>query len=169
VDFFIVNEVTRNVDGYRLSTYLYKDRDSHGGLLSMGPVWDFDLSMGNSDYCQAQCTSGWAHEFNTYCRRDPWLIPIWWERLLGDTLFTKNLKCRWKNLRQSTLATSYPRTSIDSISAQLQESAQRDLARWESKPHGHGSYKDEIEFLKNWLAERLEWLNEHMPGICPDN
>jgi hypothetical protein len=31
IDFFIMNEVTKNVDGYRLSTFLYKDRDSKGG------------------------------------------------------------------------------------------------------------------------------------------
>ena len=28
VDYFIINELTRNVDGYRLSAFMYKDRDS---------------------------------------------------------------------------------------------------------------------------------------------
>ncbi len=51
VDFFLLNEVSRNVDGYRLSTFLYKDKDSVGdGKLVFGPIWDFNLGFGNADY-----------------------------------------------------------------------------------------------------------------------
>ena len=42
MDFLILNEISRNVDGYRLSTYFYKDRDDKGGKLTMGPPWDYD-------------------------------------------------------------------------------------------------------------------------------
>ena len=31
IDFFIMQEITKNIDGYRLSTYLHKDKDSDGG------------------------------------------------------------------------------------------------------------------------------------------
>ena len=34
--YWILNEVSRNVDGYRLSTFLYKDKDSKGGKLTIG-------------------------------------------------------------------------------------------------------------------------------------
>lgn len=47
IDFFIVNELTKNIDGYRLSTFLHKDTS---GKLKMGPIWDFNLSFGNADY-----------------------------------------------------------------------------------------------------------------------
>jgi hypothetical protein len=43
VDYFIVNELGHNVDGYRLSTYMYKDRDSIDSLLHFGPLWDNSL------------------------------------------------------------------------------------------------------------------------------
>ena len=33
VDFFIMQEITKNVDGYRLSSYLHKDKDSDVGRL----------------------------------------------------------------------------------------------------------------------------------------
>ena len=49
VDFLLLNEVTRNVDAYRLSTYMYKDKN---GPLTMGPIWDFNLAFGNADYCE---------------------------------------------------------------------------------------------------------------------
>jgi len=40
IDFFIINEITSNVDGYRLSTYLHKDRNEK---LKMGPIWDLNI------------------------------------------------------------------------------------------------------------------------------
>ena len=48
MDLYIINELSRNIDGYRLSTYMYKDRDDNGGKLSMGPLWDYNLAFGNA-------------------------------------------------------------------------------------------------------------------------
>lgn len=41
---YIINELTKNPDGYRTSAYLYKDADTN--VCKMGPVWDYDLSFG---------------------------------------------------------------------------------------------------------------------------
>ena len=46
IDFHILNEFTKNPDGFRLSTYMYLPRD---GRLTFGPVWDFDRTMGCDD------------------------------------------------------------------------------------------------------------------------
>ena len=81
IDFFLLNEISNNVDGYRLSTYMHKDRS---GKLKMGPVWDFNLALGNADYCGGGETNLWAYKFNERCSQDYWLIPFWWERLLQD-------------------------------------------------------------------------------------
>lgn len=51
IDFIIMNELTKNPDAYRLSTFLYKHKDSKGGKIFFGPVWDFNLGFGNVDYC----------------------------------------------------------------------------------------------------------------------
>ncbi len=68
IDFMIMQEITRNVDGYRLSTYLHKQKDSDGGKLVMGPFWDFNLGFGNADYCSGWKTNGWMYnEFNAEC------------------------------------------------------------------------------------------------------
>lgn len=39
VDYFLLTELTKNPDGYRGSTYMHKDK---GGLLAMGPAWDYN-------------------------------------------------------------------------------------------------------------------------------
>lgn len=41
---YIINELTKNPDGYRTSSYLYKD--ANNDVMTMGPVWDYDLSFG---------------------------------------------------------------------------------------------------------------------------
>ena len=76
IDHFIINELFRNIDGFRNSTYMYKDG---GGKLTMGPVWDFNLSMGNSSFNEGWKTDGWL----IYTNR----VPFWWDRLLKDRNF----------------------------------------------------------------------------------
>lgn len=41
---YIINELTKNPDGYRTSAYFYKDADND--ILQAGPIWDYDLSFG---------------------------------------------------------------------------------------------------------------------------
>ncbi|CAN0606076.1 unnamed protein product, partial [Ectocarpus sp. 12 AP-2014] len=48
IDFFILNEISNNIDGYRLSTFMHKEKNEK---LKMGPVWDFNIAFGNVDYC----------------------------------------------------------------------------------------------------------------------
>lgn len=47
IDYFMVQEIFRNVDINHSSIYFYKRPNE---LFKMGPIWDFDLSMGNYDY-----------------------------------------------------------------------------------------------------------------------
>nr|HMP32425.1 CotH kinase family protein [Saprospiraceae bacterium] len=42
VDYFLLNELYRNVDAFRLSTFITKDRDEK---LKMGPIWDLNIGF----------------------------------------------------------------------------------------------------------------------------
>ena len=89
--YWILIEVSRNVDGYRLSTFLYKDKDSKGGKLTIGPPWDFDIAFGNADYCNGQSYQGFSWQFNTICPEDGYQLPFWWDKLLQDSFFLDSL------------------------------------------------------------------------------
>ncbi len=67
IDYFLLSEFARNVDGYRQSTFFYKDKDSNGGKLKFGPVWDFDLGYGSANYCGATDPEGWDYLFTDLC------------------------------------------------------------------------------------------------------
>jgi len=176
VDYFIINELAKNVDGYRLSTFLHKDRDSRGGKLTIGPVWDFDLAYRNADYCGGDDYTGWAYKFGNVCPDDGYQIPFWWDRLLEDSVFISTLSCRWQNLRISGLDTTTIFNHIDSVALYLQQAQSRNFYQWpilgiyiwpNPSPLAQ-NYSEEINGLKKWFRNRLHWLDNNMPGFCPN-
>lgn len=161
IDFFIINEVSKNIDGYVLSTFFYKDKESKGGKLSMGPVWDYNLAFGNADYRQGFRTDGFQVNINS----SPW----WWNRLLQDTTFMDDIKKRWYNIRSKQFSTDVIFGIVDSLSLLLSEAQERNFQRWDilgsnvwPNYYVGESYEDEITFLKNWTSQRLLWLDEHL-------
>ncbi len=175
-DFFILNELGKNVDGYRLSTFLFKDNDNQGGKLTMGPVWDFDLAYRNADYCGGYDHTGWAYEFGNVCPGDGMQIPFWWERMLQDTVFTNTLSCRWQNLRLNQLDTVNLFHYIDSLALLLNQGQQRNFFQWPILgfyvwPNPSPiplTWQGEIENLKKWMRNRIYWLDNNIPGHCPN-
>ncbi|MBI4645425.1 MAG: CotH kinase family protein [Bacteroidia bacterium] len=174
IDYFIINEVSRNVDGYRLSTFLYKDRHSKGGKLKLGPVWDFDLAWWNADYCRGYDYTGYAYKFGDDCPGDYWQVPFWWDRFMEDTSFTNHLKCHWIEQRMTFLDTTNLFAGIDSMAEYLNESQNRNFQVWpiwgiwvwpNPSPLAN-NYQEEIIHLKKWLKNRLEWLDAYLPGEC---
>ena len=169
IDFAIINELTRNVDGYRLSTFLYKDKDSKDAKLRIGPIWDYNLAFGNADYYDGSNTKGWAWNlnFNPDANNDFWLIPFWWQRFQTDPEYINQLKTRWIQLREGPYKTDSILAFIDSTADVLYEAQVRNFLKfnilnqyvWPNAYVG-GSYTKEIEYLKNWIVVRLNWLDQ---------
>jgi hypothetical protein len=168
VDFFLMNEMSRNVDAYRLSTYFYKDKNSVDPRLKMGPLWDFNFSLGSLNFCQANRTNGWAFKFNTYdmCGTDPFLVPFWWQKLFDEPRFRTLIKSRWRTYRAGEFTNTKITSLIDSLSIDLLGQAQvRNFQRWNllgqtpGGPITNGTYMGEVDFVKRWLEARLIWLD----------
>jgi peptidoglycan hydrolase-like protein with peptidoglycan-binding domain len=166
IDFILLNEVARNVDGYRLSTYLYKDRDSINPHIKAGPVWDFNIGLGNANYCNGNRTDGWAWDFNIICPADGSQIPFWWNKLTADTALRRKIKVRWTELRQTKWTNTYFTNTIDSLSGAVNQAQVRNFQKWNilsqqvwPNPQVAGSYNGEVNYLKSWLQARLIWLD----------
>ena len=166
VDFLIVNEITKNIDGYLFSTFFFKDRDSKGGKLNAGPVWDFDLGYANVDYhIEVVNIPGWIYEES--------LRMYWWRRMMTDHRFVNLLSCRWHSLRSGVLSHESLFSYIDSLANVLQEPLKRNFSRWPilgvyvwPNYYVGPTYADELYYLKNWLSERLYWMDENIPVSC---
>ncbi|MFA9198073.1 MAG: CotH kinase family protein [Aquirufa sp.] len=170
VNYFILNEVTRNVDGYRLSTYLYKDKESLGGKIKMGPAWDFNISFGNADYLNGWKTDGFVYNtIENLEKTNYWQVPFWWNKLIQDASFRKALATRWKTVRSSFLNTNTLFATIDSAQIALKDPLIRNFQKyplmgkkiWPNYYVG-ASLSDEVNWLKNWIQGRLVWLDAQM-------
>ncbi|MFY9164120.1 CotH kinase family protein [Aquirufa antheringensis] len=170
VNYFILNEVTRNVDGYRLSTYLYKDKESLGGKIKMGPAWDFNISFGNADYLNGWKTDGFVYNtIENLEKTNYWQVPFWWNKLMQDASFRKALATRWKTVRSSFLNTNTLFATIDSAQIALKDPLIRNFQKyplmgkkiWPNYYVG-ASLSDEVNWLKNWIQGRLVWLDAQM-------
>lgn len=173
IDFMLMQELGRTVDGYRSSSFMYKDNDSKGGKLTCGPMWDFNLSYGNADYCSAFDTTGWQYNFANVCPSFSTEPPEWWERLLEDTSFANEVQCRWQFLRSTILKTTYVNNWIDSVAILLDDAQQRNFVQWPIlgvyvnwNYFVGNTYKEEINYLKWWFQSRSEYMDYYLPGNC---
>lgn len=169
VDYFLVSEVSKHIDVYKLSFYMYKDKDSKGGKLHMGPLWDINLGYGNFDFACSPDPEGWAYEFPLCGSWHPF-----WARKIADIRNLQHLtNCRWEELRAGPFRTDNLLAYIDEQVDHMGGAIDRNFNRWQVLgeyvwPNAYvgESFKDEIDFLKNWLVARLKWIDDNMVGDC---
>jgi hypothetical protein len=173
-DYFILSEVTRNVDAYKKSRYFYKDKESNGGKLHSGPPWDFDWAWKDIWDCPIFANtdgSGWAYQVND-CEVWP-TPPVYMTRLLQDETFTGSIKQRYEQIRESFMSDASLDHYIDSVTMLLQEAQVRHYERWDILGENVGApevgqipdtFEGEMIKFKNWIRTRLDWLDQHMPG-----
>ncbi|GAB6010023.1 CotH kinase family protein [Dysgonomonas reticulitermitis] len=155
IDYYLLNELSKNVDGnLRLSTFVYKNRGD--AKIYFGPVWDYDIAFGNADYDDGEKTAGWL------ARK-----AVWYQQFFKYPEFDKMVKDRWIKLRQGNL--SDLNSFIDILSEKMIMSQRRNFVRWPilnvqvwPNPVVTGSYNGEVNYLKNWLRDRLAWMDQQL-------
>jgi len=166
IDFYLVNEMAKNVDGFRISTFLHKDKDKLDRVspIKAGPVWDFNFGFGNADYYDASVASGWQSEY--HLPDDYWSNPFWWKRLKEDSEYFNLMVDSWKTYRTTILSDTRVEEVIDSLTTLLDDAQQRNFEAfpvlnqyvWANNYVG-GSYENEITYLKNWISDRMAWMD----------
>ena len=173
IDYFILSEVSRNVDGYKKSRFFFKDRYDKDSLLYAGPPWDFDWAWKNIRECIYNNTNGanWSYKTND-CNPDN-NAPDWYIRLLQDGYFTNRLIDRYEALRKDFLNLETINYFIDSIATLVDQANKRHFDRWpinsrnaapEVEPPSE-TYNEEISRLKEWIRKRLTWLDINIPRL----
>ncbi len=175
IDFTLLNELAKCVDAYRISTFLYKDKDSKDPRLHAGPVWDFNIALGNANYCSAENPEGWIIDFNQYCPDDSWVVDFWWTKMWEDPAYRRRLKERWIELRAGPFSNTEVFHLLDSLTATVQQAQVRNFQRWPVLnswvwPNAFccGAYPEHVAFLRNWIKLRLEWMDHEAKTLPAD-
>jgi hypothetical protein len=166
IDYMIINEISKNIDTYIFSTYMYKDRDSKGGKLTMGPVWDFNIAYGNVDYNSfAESSIGWMY--------DEGYRMYWFRRMMNDPALQNKFSCRWHELRSNRFSDEIIFGYIDSLVVALEDPVRDNFRRWPVLgqyvwPNSFigNTHEEEIRYLKNWLFDRLHWMDANINESC---
>ena len=177
MNFFIAQELSKNVDAYRLSTPLYKYPDSKDKRFKFS-IWDFNISMGNANYMSAWSATGWAYNTNRF--DDGNLIPVMFIKILQDEVFYNNLKERWTEYRKNRLSSERITQVMDSLVQLLNKPRKRNFEIWNRfnsyvwpNYYISSSWEDEISHLKDWLYKRVAWMDSQWsfenPNLIPNN
>lgn len=160
IDFIILNEISKNMDGYRLSTYVHCYSEEKGGKLAMGPMWDFDMGFGLRE------NGGEISEGMIYDAQNKWYVGFWWSHLMEDPEFNELFKRRYAKLRRTELSLARIHKRIDDYSKLLEGPQKRNFAKWNlmrvhfrHRAFTPSTYEEEVEYIKEWLDGRINWLD----------
>lgn len=160
VDYFLINELTCNVDAGALSTYVYKDID---GLFRMC-VWDFNNSCDMYQEGDVHTRSFFLH--NTF----------WYYMLTKDEDFTEQIIKRYRKLQNTVFSEEFLYAYIDDVVEYLGDAVDRNFEKWgytfdeefrllNAEDREIHSYDEAIEQLKRFLHIRISWLDSNIETL----
>lgn len=186
IDHHIVNVAVMNVDGYRLSGYIFKPR---GGKLVFGPVWDVDRGLGTSRgdlrAFNPRAWQAWdplgASDYGTDFFQGgtpPGMMRLWFT----DVDFWQRWIDRYQHWRTSVLDTNRVAAMVDGFGAELRQAQVREAKRWGGQgssdmnprtgivnagggAYTHtfpGTFQGEVDFQKKWLIEHIHFMDTNL-------
>lgn len=161
--YFLLSEFTVNPDAYSSSLYMY--RDGEKDKIHAGPIWDFDMALGNKYWKKDDIDFEKIHSpfedmvFKNYLP-DPNSSDT---RSVTSTLFydlmnIPEFEARVKEIYQSTLSgkkddfINYIKSQADYI----RPAAFRDQERWKLKTN----FDEEVDYLIDWVSKRYDHFEE---------
>jgi len=165
INYYIVEELVKNIDGnLRKSTFVTK---TPNGKLEMYHVWDFDIALGNNNRFSDEVGIPFPNGYTGWYIRDFSLAgPYtgWYYKLFQDSVFTAKVIDRWNQL-YPVFKTRIPEF-IENEYDLVKPSADDNFEKWDILSTfvwwnvvATGSYRGEVDYVKNFFIDRLEWMN----------
>ncbi len=162
---FIVGELSGNTDTY-WSMNMYKHRGDD--QFYVGPVWDFDLGFENDNRTYPiNNHTDWVYTYGSSAGNMKNFV----NRIIkSDEKAFEELKTIWQDARTSgKISAESLNAYVDEIADSLQESQTLNFKRWDilnSYVHQNwqacGSYDGEVEIVKNYITERIAWIDNKL-------
>lgn len=164
VDYFLLNELSKNPDAYRSSVYFYT---SESGKLTMGPVWDFDLAFANTLNPEDDNIEGWM-----YLKKLPEsamkTMPNWWYVLMCDADFRQNCVSRLHVFEEYFNSEAFASMMYDYCRG-LEAKMVWEMKRW-GRPYEFTTIpgplqkttEEEFSEMKLFLQKRIAWMKQNL-------
>jgi hypothetical protein len=154
IDYFITQELFKNVDVGWSSVYMYKRQ---GEVLRMGPLWDFDLAIGNADYIDYGVENfyGFAENKN-----------YWFHLMMKIPEVRQKFRERFTDIYFDIIPEIL--TMIDVIEAAKTPAALRNFERWQildtyvwpntDEMLSTNTYQGQIDYVRSYIEQRALWM-----------
>ncbi|UEM46534.1 minor tail protein [Mycobacterium phage JuicyJay] len=161
VDWYLVNELLVSIDaGFETSVKMYKTRDTIDtpGKLFLGPLWDYDQSMGRAGSTTFSHEGWWLLETTQPASGTPYPGATWIVRMMSDPDFLDAIEVRWPQI------VALLDDLEDLVTKTLRHIALgrvNDQVLW---PDG-GTWSTNASEIVDWLEDRMEWITDNLPAL----
>jgi hypothetical protein len=171
IDWYLANEIMKTLEApYLNSCWMYRA----GGVLRMGPVWDFDQSSGNRSEWNGDDPTGWYLRTRGPASQITGAEGHWLVRMFKDPWFEAQVIARWAEVRATVMTLP---EYVGAEAAEIAGAAARNYAPEAKGGAGmpidatflegpthlfQGSWGAERSYLRNWLTGRLAWMDEQL-------
>jgi len=161
IDFLMITEICDNKEiETPMSTFMYKDK---GGLINMGPLWDFDCGYG---YRYGSYTHYYSPETRTP-------MNLLFKKMFEDPIFLMKYKNRWIEKYDDILSMT---DFMDELANKIGKSAEQNFQKWwyrtyapwtNTHPYEPNDFYNSVSLLKDWYIAHVSYLNTEINKI-PD-
>jgi len=160
IDYFLVQELFKNVDVGFSSVFIYRQP---AGKIKLGPLWDFDLALGNADYIDYGPENFYG------------MLPYknrWFELMMDIPDVRERFRLRYKEVYQDAVRPLLQ--AIPYLGLQMEEKAERNFERWDildryvwPNPQPvvlRQTYSEQVQYVRDYLTDRALWLYYAIDG-----
>lgn len=160
--YYLISEFTVNPDAYNSSFYMYQN--GQNTKIYAGPVWDFDMSLGNRYWVASEMDSSKIHSpfetmiFKNYLLNSNASHTSASSTLIYDLMDIPEFQQRVKEIYQETLS-GHGEELLDYIKKQaeyIKPAVLRDQERWKQKTN----FDEEVDYLIDWVAKRYDHFEQ---------
>ena len=162
---FLVGEVSGNTDTY-WSTYFYKQRSDN--MLYTGPCWDFDLAFDNDNRTYPIKNLS-DYIYRTNGSTTGYMRNLVDKIVVNDAAAKQQLLTIWGNARKAGLTEDSFIAYINEQATMLAQSQRLNFMRWQimnewvhQNPVIWGSYEAEVQNVRNYINNRIPWIDNKL-------
>ena len=165
VKYVLIQELIGNAEAY-WSCFLYKERNDDS--FYFGPIWDNEMIFDN-DYrvYPINCKTDFIFNYGLSAGTMDKFI----NKILKYDLVTNKMLEIWKEITKTKLNMKYLSNFIDDQINLINESRKLNFLRWNISnkkvsfnPKIYSSYEEEIDYIKDFINDRINWLNNYILG-----